>query len=82
MSNGVGTIVEPVRAGATGKAISTILGYVQIGVSERTIGARILSARAELAGIALLTLFLGCVLSMIPATASRWQAFCALRWPR
>ncbi len=65
VSNGVGMIVEPVRAGTTGKAISTILGYVQIGVSERAIGARILSARAELAGIALMTLFLGCVLSMI-----------------
>ncbi len=65
VSNGVGMIVEPVRAGTTGKAISTILGYVQIGVSEHAIGARILSARAELAGIALMTLFLGCVLSMI-----------------
>ena len=65
VSNGVGMIVEPVRAGATGKAYSTILGYVQIGVSERAIGTRILSARAELAGIALLTLLLGCVLSVI-----------------
>ncbi len=65
VSNGVGMIVEPVRAGTTGKAYSTILGYVQIGVSERAIGTRILSARAELAGIALLTLLLGCVLSVI-----------------
>jgi serine phosphatase RsbU (regulator of sigma subunit)/anti-sigma regulatory factor (Ser/Thr protein kinase) len=65
VSNGVGTVVEPVRLGTTGKAISTILGYVMIGVNERVIEARIGSARAELAGIALLTLFLGCVLSVI-----------------
>lgn len=65
VSNGVGIVVEPVRAGTTGKALSTVLGYVEIGVSERAIGARILAARAELAGIALMTLFLGCVLSMI-----------------
>jgi serine phosphatase RsbU (regulator of sigma subunit)/anti-sigma regulatory factor (Ser/Thr protein kinase)/transposase len=65
VSSGVGTVVEPVRAGTTGKAISTILGYVMIGVSERVIDGRIGAARAELAGIALLTLFLGCVLSVI-----------------
>jgi len=65
VSNGVGTIVEPVRAGTTGKAISTILGYVMIGVNERVIDARIGAARAELAGIALPTLLLGCVLSVI-----------------
>jgi serine phosphatase RsbU (regulator of sigma subunit)/anti-sigma regulatory factor (Ser/Thr protein kinase)/transposase len=65
VSNGVGTIVEPVRAGATGKALATVLGYVQIGISEQAIGARIVAARAELAGIALLTLFLGCLLSML-----------------
>ncbi len=63
VSGGVGTIVEPVLAGATGKR--SVLGYVQIGISEHAIGARILSARAELAGIALLTLFLGCVLSVL-----------------
>ncbi|TMQ62016.1 MAG: HAMP domain-containing protein [Candidatus Eisenbacteria bacterium] len=65
VNNGVGTIVEPVRAGSTGKALATVIGYVQIGISEQVIGARIAAARAELAGIALLTLFLGCVLSMI-----------------
>lgn len=65
VSNGVGTVVEPVRLGTTGKAISTILGYVMIGVNERVIDARIGAARAELAGIALLTLFLGCVLSVL-----------------
>ncbi len=65
VSNGVGTIVEPVRAGTMGKALATVLGYVQIGISEHAIGARIGAARAELAGIALLILFLGCVLSMI-----------------
>ncbi len=64
VSGGVGTIVEPVLADATGKP-KVVLGYVQIGISEHAIGARILSARAELAGIALMTLFLGCVLSMI-----------------
>jgi serine phosphatase RsbU (regulator of sigma subunit)/anti-sigma regulatory factor (Ser/Thr protein kinase)/transposase len=65
VNNGVGTIVEPVRAGSTGKALATVLGYVQIGISEQAIGARIVAARAELAGIALLTLFLGCLLSML-----------------
>src|SRR6185503_16962166 len=65
VSNGVGMIVEAVRAGSSGKAASTVIGYVQIGVSEHTLESRIGAARAELAGIALLTLFLGCVLSMI-----------------
>jgi serine phosphatase RsbU (regulator of sigma subunit)/anti-sigma regulatory factor (Ser/Thr protein kinase)/transposase len=65
VSNGVGTIVEPVRAGTTGKALATVLGYVQIGISEHAIGSRIGAARAELAGIALLTLLLGCLLSML-----------------
>ena len=65
VSNGVGTIVEPVRAGTTGKAISTILGYVQIGVSEHAMGARINAAGAELAGIALFTLLAGGFLSVI-----------------
>ncbi len=65
VNNGVGTIVEPVRAGTAGKALATVIGYVQIGISEQAIGARIVAARAELAGIALLTLFLGCVLSML-----------------
>jgi serine phosphatase RsbU (regulator of sigma subunit)/anti-sigma regulatory factor (Ser/Thr protein kinase)/transposase len=65
VSGGVGTIVEPVRAGTTGKALATVLGYVQIGVSEHAIGSRIGAARAELAGIALLTLLLGCLLSML-----------------
>ncbi|HZI89862.1 MAG TPA: SpoIIE family protein phosphatase, partial [Candidatus Polarisedimenticolia bacterium] len=65
VSNGVGTIVEPVRAGTSGKALGTVIGYVTIGVSERAIGARINAAGAELAGIALLTLLLGSVLSVI-----------------
>ena len=65
VSDGVGTVVEPVRAGTTGKAISTILGYVEVGISERAIGARIGAARAELAGIALLTLLVGCGLSVL-----------------
>src|SRR6185503_632960 len=50
VSNGVGTIVEPVRAGTSGKALGTVIGYVTIGVSERAIGARINAAGAELAG--------------------------------
>jgi serine phosphatase RsbU (regulator of sigma subunit)/anti-sigma regulatory factor (Ser/Thr protein kinase)/transposase len=65
VSNGVGMIVEAVRAGTSGKAASTVIGYVQIGVSEHTIESRIGAARAELAGIALVTLFVGCVLSML-----------------
>ncbi|TMQ58801.1 MAG: HAMP domain-containing protein [Candidatus Eisenbacteria bacterium] len=64
VSGGVRTIVEPVRASDSGKG-SRILGWVQIGISERAIDSRIGSARAELAGIALLTLLLGCVLSVI-----------------
>ncbi|HYQ90008.1 MAG TPA: SpoIIE family protein phosphatase [Candidatus Binatia bacterium] len=64
VSGGVGTIVEPVAAGTIGKT-RVVLGYVQIGISEHAIESRIGAARAELAGIALLTLFLGCVLSVI-----------------
>ena len=64
VSGGVGTIVEPVLAGAIGKT-RVVLGYVQIGISERAIESRIGAARAELAGIALVTLLLGCVLSVI-----------------
>ena len=64
VSGGVGTIVEPVLAGTVGKP-RVVLGYVQIGISEHAIESRIGAARAELAGIALLTLFLGCVLSVI-----------------
>jgi hypothetical protein len=64
VSGGVGTIVEPVLAGTIGKP-RVVLGYVQIGISEHAIESRIGAARAELAGIALLTLFLGCVLSVI-----------------
>jgi serine phosphatase RsbU (regulator of sigma subunit)/anti-sigma regulatory factor (Ser/Thr protein kinase)/transposase-like protein len=59
-----GTVTEPVRAGATGTP-GAILGYVVLSVSEQAVEARILAARAELAGIALLTLFLGCGLSVI-----------------
>lgn len=65
VSDGVGMIVEPVWAGPTGKALATVLGYVQIGISEHAIGERIVAARAELAGIAFLTLLLGCLLSML-----------------
>jgi len=59
-----GTVTEPVRAGATGTP-GAILGYVVLSVSEQAVEGRILAARAELAGIALLTLFLGCGLSVI-----------------
>jgi serine phosphatase RsbU (regulator of sigma subunit)/anti-sigma regulatory factor (Ser/Thr protein kinase)/transposase len=64
VSGGVGTIVEPVLADAAGKP-KVVLGFVQIGISEHAIGARIGAARAELAGIALLTLLVGCVLSVL-----------------
>jgi len=64
ISGGMGTIVEPVLAGTVGKP-RVVLGYVQIGISEHAIESRIGAARAELAGIALLTLFLGCGLSVI-----------------
>jgi serine phosphatase RsbU (regulator of sigma subunit)/anti-sigma regulatory factor (Ser/Thr protein kinase) len=64
VSNGVGTIVEPVLNGATGKA-TAVIGYVQIGISEHAIESRIGAARAELAGIALITLLIGCILSVI-----------------
>jgi serine phosphatase RsbU (regulator of sigma subunit)/anti-sigma regulatory factor (Ser/Thr protein kinase)/transposase len=64
VSGGVGTIVEPVLAGTIGKP-RVVLGYVQIGISEHSIDSRIGAARAELAGIALLTLFLGCGLSVL-----------------
>ena len=62
VSGGVGTLVEPVRTREAGKLA---LGYVEIGLSEPAIATRIRGARAELAGIALLILFLGCGLSMV-----------------
>src|SRR5882762_5154636 len=65
VSSGVGTVVEPVRAGTSGKALGTVIGYVTIGVNDHALEGRIGAARAELAGIALLTLFLGCGLSVI-----------------
>ena len=59
-----GTVTEPVRQATTGTP-GALLGYVVLNVSEQAVEARILAARAELAGIALLTLFLGCGLSVV-----------------
>ncbi len=61
---GVRTILEPVLPTAGGTD-TRVLGWVQIGISEQAIEGRIGAARAELAGIALVTLLLGCMLSAV-----------------
>ncbi len=59
-----GTVTEPVRGGTASKPAG-VLGYVVLSVSDPAVEARIVAARGELAGIALLTLFLGCGLSFL-----------------
>jgi len=61
---GVRTVIEPVRAASAGAA-SRVLGWVQIGINERSLEGRIGSAQAELAGVALVILVLGCLLAFV-----------------
>ena len=62
----VGTIVEPVQLATFSKKSPPItLGWVEVGVSEEAVAARIRPVRTELATIALLALVLGYALSTI-----------------
>ncbi len=65
VSDGVRTVLEPVQVGAGEDAPPRALGWVEIGVREAAIEARVRTARAELATIALVTLMLGCLISVI-----------------
>ncbi|MBI4364376.1 MAG: SpoIIE family protein phosphatase [Candidatus Latescibacteria bacterium] len=66
VGGGVRTVVDPVPGGAPVKGgAPRVAGWVTIGIREGAVDARIAGARAELATIALLTLFLGCALASV-----------------